>query len=142
MCRTRAPRWRPRRCRTARPITAKIREYTTLDLPPAAIHTLGLSPKSPTCTAQMLAAMRETGFKGDFPAFLQFLRSDPRFTAKTPQELLNDAAWIAKEFDGKASLYFGLLPRARFAIRPVPPTIWRRSTPRGAAATAFPAQHL
>jgi len=30
------------------------------------------------------------------------------------------AAWIAKEFDGKAAQYFGYLPRARFAIRPVP----------------------
>jgi uncharacterized protein (DUF885 family) len=30
------------------------------------------------------------------------------------------AAWIAKRFDGKAALYFGRLPRARFAIRPVP----------------------
>jgi len=30
------------------------------------------------------------------------------------------AAWIAKTFDGKAALYFGRLPRARFAIKPVP----------------------
>jgi len=30
------------------------------------------------------------------------------------------ASWIAKRFDGKASQYFGQLPRARFAIKPVP----------------------
>ena len=30
------------------------------------------------------------------------------------------AAWIAKRFDGKAAQYFGYLPRARFAIKPVP----------------------
>ena len=30
------------------------------------------------------------------------------------------AAWIAKKFDGKASTYFGYLPRRRFAIVPVP----------------------
>ena len=30
------------------------------------------------------------------------------------------AAWIAKRFDGKASQFFGLLPRARFTIKPVP----------------------
>ena len=30
------------------------------------------------------------------------------------------AAWIAKRFDGKASQFFGYLPRARFEIRPVP----------------------
>jgi uncharacterized protein (DUF885 family) len=67
--------------------------------------------------------MKEAGFKGDFSAFLEYLRTDPRFYAKTPQELLDRAAWIAKEFDGKASLYFGLLPRMRFAIRPVPEDI-------------------
>ncbi len=33
------------------------------------------------------------------------------------------AAWIAKRFDGKAGLYFGLLPRRRFEIRPVPDDI-------------------
>ena len=37
-----------------------------------------------------------------------------------PVELLNRAAWISKNFDGKADLWFGRLPRARFAIRPVP----------------------
>ena len=30
------------------------------------------------------------------------------------------AAWIAKRFDGKASQFFGMLPRMRFAIKPVP----------------------
>ena len=70
--------------------------------------------------AEMLATIKETGFKGDFPAFLQFLRTDPQFYATTPQELLMQAAWISKEFDGKASQYFGYLPRERFAIKPVP----------------------
>ena len=68
----------------------------------------------------MLAAMRETGFGGDFPAFLRFLRTDPRFYAKSPEELLMHAAWTAKRFDGKAAQFFGYLPRARFAIKPVP----------------------
>jgi uncharacterized protein (DUF885 family) len=68
----------------------------------------------------MLDVMRQTGFKGDFAAFLSFLRSDPQFYAKTPDELLMRAAWIAKKFDGRASLYFGMLPRMRFAIVPVP----------------------
>ncbi len=51
---------------------------------------------------------------------MQFLRDDPQFYAKTPQDLLNRAAWIAKVFDGKSSQYFGYLPRMRFTIKPVP----------------------
>ena len=99
-----------------------IREYTTLDLSPEEIHKIGLDEVA-KLHAQMVDVMHETGFKGDFPAFLQFLRTDPQFYAKTPQELLNRAAWIAKVFDGKASQYFGYLPRARFTIKPVPPDL-------------------
>jgi len=98
---------------------ARIRQFTTLDQDPAAIHAFGESEVA-RLHEQMLGAMKETGFTGDFPAFLTFLRKDPQFQAKTPEELLMRAAWIAKRFDGKASQYFGQLPRARFAIRPVP----------------------
>jgi len=101
---------------------SKILEFTTLDMDPAAIHALGLSEVA-KIHAQMLETMKATGFKGDFPAFLHYLRTDPRFYAKTPQELLMRAAWISKEFDGKASQYFGYLPRQRFAIKPVPADI-------------------
>jgi uncharacterized protein (DUF885 family) len=98
---------------------SRVRLFTTLDEDPSEIHAFGESEVA-RLHEQMLAAMKETGFKGDFPAFLAFLRKDPQFQAKTPEELLMRAAWIAKRFDGKASQYFGLLPRARFAIRPVP----------------------
>jgi uncharacterized protein (DUF885 family) len=100
----------------------KIREFTTLDLSPDEIHQTGLSEVA-KLHAQMVDSMRAAGFKGEFPAFVQFLRDDPQFYAKTPQELLNRAAWIAKVFDGKSSQYFGYLPRMRFTIKPVPPDL-------------------
>jgi uncharacterized protein (DUF885 family) len=89
---------------------------------PEEIHQLGLAEMA-RIHAQMLEVMKETGFKGDFPAFLAWLRSDPQFYVKTPQELLNRAAWIAKRVDGKLAAYFGWLPRSRFAIEPVPADI-------------------
>ena len=98
---------------------SKIREYVTADLPPGEIHAIGRAEVA-QIRARMLDVMREVDFKEDLPAFLAHLRSDPRFYAATPQELLNRAAWIAKTFDGKASHWFGRLPRSRFAIRPVP----------------------
>jgi uncharacterized protein (DUF885 family) len=101
---------------------SKILEFTTLDMDPAAIHALGLSEVA-KIHAEMLDTMKATGFKGDFPAFLHYLRTDPRFYAKTPNELLMRAAFIAKTFDGKAAQYFGYLPRQRFAIKPVPDDI-------------------
>jgi uncharacterized protein (DUF885 family) len=116
---------------------AKIREFTTLDQDPAAIHTFGESEVE-RLHQQMLAVMKETGFGGDFASFLVFLRTDPQFQAKTPQELLMRAAWIAKRFDGKAAQYFGLLPRARFAIRPVPDDL----APFYTAGRGGPGQYL
>jgi uncharacterized protein (DUF885 family) len=98
---------------------AKIHEFTTLDMDPADIHSLGEAEVA-KLHGEMLAVMKATGFNGDFPAFLQFLRTDPQFYAKSADELLMRASWIAKKFDAKASLFFGYLPRARFAIKPVP----------------------
>ncbi|MDP9090769.1 MAG: DUF885 family protein [Pseudomonadota bacterium] len=98
---------------------SRIRLFTTLDQDPSAIHSFGEAEVA-RLHEQMLGAMKETGFTGDFPAFLAFLRSGSQFQAKTPEELMMRAALIAKRFDGKASQYFGMLPRARFAIKPVP----------------------
>ncbi|WP_404649095.1 DUF885 domain-containing protein [Dyella flagellata] len=100
----------------------QIREYTTLDLDPDAIHRIGLEQVE-KIHAQMLEVMQQTGFKGSFADFLHFLRSDPQFYAKTPQELLDKTAWVAKEVDGQLGKFFGHLPRARFTIEPVPDAI-------------------
>jgi len=101
---------------------SKIREFVTLDKSPAEIHQIGLDEMA-RIRNQMGEVMRQVDFKGDLPAFLTFLRTDPQFYARTPQELLNRAAWIAKTFDGKASEFFGRMPRMRFAIKPVPDDI-------------------
>ena len=101
---------------------SKVAEYTTLDQTPEQVHAIGLAEVA-KIRARMHDVMQQVGFKGDFPAFLKFLRTDPQFYAKTPQDLLDRGAWIAKKFDGKASKYFGRLPRSRFAIIPVPDDI-------------------
>jgi len=97
----------------------QIREYTTLDLSPDRIHQIGLQQVA-KIHAQMLDVMKQSGFKGSFADFLHYLRTDPKFYAKTPQELLDKTAWVAKEVDGQMSKFFGHLPRERFTIVPVP----------------------
>ena len=99
---------------------SKILEYATVTMSPEEIHAMGLKEVE-SIHAEMLAAMKASGFTGTFPEFLHYLRTDPKFYPKTPEELLHDAAWIAKEFDGVASRYFGYEPRERFGIVPVPP---------------------
>jgi len=100
----------------------QIREYTTLDLSPEQIHEIGLKEVA-RIESEMRETMAKTGFQGDFAAFQKFLRGDAQFYAKTPDELLMHGAWIAKRVDAKLARYFGLLPRGRFGIEPVPASI-------------------
>jgi uncharacterized protein (DUF885 family) len=86
---------------------------------PEEIHAFGLAEVA-KIHQEMLDVMAQVKFDGDLPAFLKFLRTDPQFYAKTPEELLMRAALMAKEFDGKADRYFGYLPRGRYAIEPTP----------------------
>jgi uncharacterized protein (DUF885 family) len=100
----------------------KIREFTTLDLTPEQVHEIGLREVD-RIGGEMQAVIKSTGFTGDLPAFLQFLRTDPRFYAKTPDELLERAAWICKRMDGKLPSLFKTLPRLPYTVQPVPPDI-------------------
>jgi uncharacterized protein (DUF885 family) len=100
----------------------QIRKYTTLDLSADQIHAIGLEEVA-SIRAEMDGIIQQVGFKGSFADFLAFLRTDPRFYAKTPQELLDRAAWISKRVDGEVGKLIGTLPRGRFTIVPVPPDI-------------------
>ena len=123
----------------------QIRKYTTLDQSPDEIHAIGLQEVA-SIRAEMEAIIDKLGFEGTskgraaseqrFADFLHFLRTDPQFYAKTPQELLDAAAWISKRVDGEVGKIIGTLPRGRFTIVEVPPEIapfWTAG--RGGAGT-------
>lgn len=96
-----------------------IRHFTTLDLTPEAIHELGLEQVA-RIRGEMDGVMKKTGWSGDLASFLQFLRSDPRFYAKSADELLKEASYIAKQMDGKLPSLFHKLPRQPYGVAPVP----------------------
>jgi uncharacterized protein (DUF885 family) len=83
------------------------------------VHQIGLDQVK-QIRAEMDQAIAKTGFKGTFPEFLQFLRTDPRFYAKTPEDLLKTAAYITKRMDGKLPSLFTHLPRQPYTVAPVP----------------------
>ncbi|MEO8277398.1 MAG: DUF885 domain-containing protein [Thermoanaerobaculia bacterium] len=99
-----------------------IRHFTTLDKTPEEIHQLGLEQVA-RIRDEMNGVMKSTGFTGDFAAFLQFLRTDPRFYAKTAEDLLKEASYIAKRMDGKLPSLFRHLPRQPYGVAPVPDAI-------------------
>jgi uncharacterized protein (DUF885 family) len=97
----------------------RVRHFTTLDVTPEEVHKIGLAEVA-RIHAEMEDVIRQAGFQGDFAAFLQFLRTDPRFYARTPEELLKQASFIAKRMDGKLPSLFGRLPRLPYGVEPVP----------------------
>ncbi|NNK98041.1 MAG: DUF885 domain-containing protein [Xanthomonadales bacterium] len=100
----------------------QIYRYATLDMTAEDIHQLGLSEVA-RIRAEMELIIRELKFDGDFAAFIQFLRTDPQFYAKTPHELLAEASYFAKKVDGRLPQLFGRLPRQPYGVAPVPDNI-------------------
>jgi len=98
---------------------AQVREFTTTDMTPEQIHQLGLQEVA-RINAEMEKTMRDSAFKGTMPEFLKFLKSDPQFYAKTPDELLGVSSYVVKRVDGVIGQHFGTLPRHRFGVIPVP----------------------
>jgi uncharacterized protein (DUF885 family) len=101
---------------------AKIQLYATVDMTPEEIHRIGLEEVT-RIRAEMEEIIREVEFEGDFAAFIEFLRTDPRFYAKTPKELLAFASYYAKKIDGRLPMLFGHLPRQPYGVAPVPEDI-------------------
>ncbi len=97
-----------------------VRYFTTLpDSTPQKVHDTGLAEVA-RIRAEMEAIVREVKFEGSFEEFLAYLRTDPQFYAKTPEQLLRHAAWITREIDGRMPEFFGRIPRAPYTVKPVP----------------------
>ena len=101
----------------------RINFYTTSTLYSAEdIHQLGLKEVA-RIKAEMRKIIKEVKFKGNFSAFLKFLRTDKQFYAKTPKELLMFARDIAKRADEQLPRFFKTLPRKPYGVAPVPDAI-------------------
>lgn len=72
---------------------------------------------------EMKAIIAELKFEGSFADFLQFLRTDEQFYAKTPEQLLMIARDMAKRADAQLPKYFVTLPRKPYGVAPVPDAI-------------------
>ncbi|PHQ76215.1 MAG: DUF885 domain-containing protein [Shewanella sp.] len=100
----------------------RVRYYTTLDMTSDEVHQLGLKEVK-RIRAEMQTIIDDLDFEGSFADFLHFLRTDPQFYPKTAEELLKEAAFIAKKADAMLPKYFGKLPRTPYGIQAVPAEI-------------------
>ena len=96
-----------------------VREFTTTSLTPQQVHEMGLAEVM-RIRAEMDAIKERTGFKGTMPEFFNFLRTDPRFFYKTPQELFDAYKVVAKTIDPNLVKVFRVLPRTPYGVEPIP----------------------
>lgn len=101
---------------------AQIKHYTTLDLSAEDIHEIGLKEVK-RIRGEMEEIIAGLKFEGSFKDFLKFLRESPQFYAKTPEELIKQAAYLSKKMDGELPKFFTRLPRQPYTVEAVPDSI-------------------
>ncbi len=97
----------------------RVKYFTNQDISSEQVYNIGLKEVS-RIRGEMEAIIKQLEFEGSFEEFLQFLRTDPQFYAKTPKDLLKEAAYICKRVEYQLPSYFGKLPRLPFGVEPVP----------------------
>ncbi len=105
----------------------RIRRFTTIDISPEELHETGLKENA-RIRAEMNAIREAVNFEGDLPAFLAHLRTDPKFYAETPQQLMKEVALILKKADGRLPELFGRLPRIPYGLREIPAYVAPQTT--------------
>lgn len=109
----------------------QLQVMTTTDLTARDIHEIGLSEVA-RIRAEMMQVIRRSDFmqihseaanlrdEELFAAFVNYLRTDPRFYYTKEEDLLAGYRAICKEIDGHMPRFFKTLPRLPYGVRPVP----------------------
>ncbi|RIK77059.1 MAG: hypothetical protein DCC68_18095 [Planctomycetota bacterium] len=119
----------------------RIRSFTTLDITPEEVHQRGLDEVK-RIRSEMEEVVRRAKFDGSVAEFIEFLRKDPQFYAKTPEELFEHVGYVCKRIDGELPRLFKELPRTPYGLREIPAYIAPQTTsayymiPSGSGETA------
>jgi uncharacterized protein (DUF885 family) len=104
----------------------RVRQETTTSLTPDQIHEIGLK-EAARIRAEMERVAKSAGFAGR-EAFIRELRTNPKYYATSPAQLMQAAATTAKTVDGKMPGFFATLPRLPYGVREIPPEIAEGTT--------------
>lgn len=95
-----------------------IRQQTTTALSAREIHDTGVREVG-RIRREMEAIIKQVGFKGTFPEFLTFLRTDKQFYYTKPEDLILAYRDTSKRADGGLPSLFAELPRNPYGVREV-----------------------
>ncbi|GHF91091.1 hypothetical protein GCM10017161_18580 [Thalassotalea marina] len=99
-----------------------LKRTTTTDLTADQIHDIGLKEVA-RIHDEMRVIKEKVGFKGDLPAFMQFMRSDKQFyypnTPEGKQRYLDEAVALINDMEGRLDSLFITKPKARLKVKAV-----------------------
>ena len=99
-----------------------IRQFTTIDMAPEDIHSLGLSEVA-RITAEMEAVAAQAGFEGDLAAFRRHLQTDNSQISESADALRGEIEILSKRIDGRIPEFFGRIPRMTYGVKSIPEAI-------------------
>ncbi len=137
----------------------RLRSMTTTELTAREIHEIGLREVERVRSEMLDVIERTDWFAADpsraamgedarFAAFLEYLRTDPRFYHETAEDLLAGYRDICKRIDAKLPPLFSMrsLPRLPYGVGEIPPAIAPRQTTAyyqpGSPATGVPGMFM
>ena len=95
-----------------------VQEHTTTSMTPEEIHALGLSEVK-RILGEMDGVRQQVGFKGDLPAFFDFLENDPQFYFTQGNDLVTGYGALKVRIDAALPKLFSVLPKADYEVREV-----------------------
>ena len=99
-----------------------VRYHTTLDLTPEEVHQRGLAEVE-RLNGRMAEVRRKLGFTGTKAEFHQKLRSDPRFFAKTPEEVGERLMRPVRAVEPLVPRFFLRTPKAPYGVSRLDPRL-------------------
>lgn len=99
-----------------------VRLHTTLDQTPEALHARGLSEVE-RIEAEMARLRAKLGFVGTREEFHAKLRTDPRFLAKTPEEVGERLIAPIRRIEPKVKDFFAVVPQAQYGVERLDPAL-------------------
>jgi uncharacterized protein (DUF885 family) len=118
--------------------------FTTTDMTPEEIHTLGVSEVA-RIEAEMETLAAQAGFAGDVAGYRHFLATDPQFISPNAETLRERMEILCKRIDGRIPAFFSRIPRITYGVESMsaaqsvtmPPAYAQPATPGGSIAGLF-----
>ena len=95
-----------------------VKTMTTVNVPPADIHDIGLKEVA-RITAEMTKLAQSQGYK-DLASFREAVNNDPRWKPTSKQQILDDYKKYIHQMEPKLPELFGLLPKSPVTVEPIP----------------------